>query len=230
MSISCYFLFFFISVPNFIVVTTGVGESGWLTNTETIDIGNNSEPPYYPDHPRRLYAATGGFLHQDFITCGGAVTNQCFNFDGPFTTMMMERKGAASVVLDNEKLWILGGENVSSIHSSTEYIFSDGRVEEGPSMPIPLTDHAMVKINKTTSFLVGGVDGMNTYFNYKSWFYDGNWIEGPDVQSYRDQASVGIVRDSVTDQVYIVLAGGFKKSDVNILSVTGSAWETGNLL
>ena len=53
------------------VVTSGYSAFGHLSNTETIDIGNNLEPPYYPDHPRRINAATGGFLHQDFVTCGG---------------------------------------------------------------------------------------------------------------------------------------------------------------
>ena len=117
--------------------------NGLLSQTETLSIGNNFDPPsYYPDHPRKIYAATGGFLHQDFITCGGWIfdegpTNKCFKLgsEAPFATMMKKRDGAASIVLESGKLWILGGydENYSRL-SSTEFIFSDGRNEEGPPM------------------------------------------------------------------------------------------------
>ena len=67
----------------------------------------------------------------------------------------------------------------------------------------------------------------------KTWYYDEKWHIGPDLQKGRTDHSVGIVRDSVTDQVYLVVAGGWDGSilnDVEILSVTGTAWEPGNLL
>ena len=54
-----------------------------------------------------------------------------------------------------------------------------------------------------------------------------------DLQKARNGHSVGIIRDQVTNQIYIVVAGGYDGSylnDVEILSVTGNAWEPGNLL
>ena len=232
-----FFVFFFISAPNFLVVTSGYGDSGYLSNTETIDIENNSDSPYYPNHPRKIWGATGGFLHQDFVTCGGndweeGSTNKCYMLgsEKPFATMMTEREYAASIVLDPGKLWILGGYANNYRLSSTEYIFSDGRNEEGPPMPIALYGHAMVKINETTSFLVGGYSGGNSK---RTWYYNGNWIEGPNLHKGRYGHSVGIVRDPVTDQVYVVVAGGnsfIPINDVEILSVTGTAWESGKLL
>ena len=224
------------------VVTSGYGDFGELSNTETIDIGKNTEPPKYPDHPRKIDAPTGGFLHQDFVTCGGkdlneGITNKCYMLgsEEPFATMMKERLLAASIVLEPGKLWILGGYDggpyESSFLSSTEYIFADGRNEEGPPMPIGLSNHAMVKINDTTSFLVGGWTGSAR--SQKSWYYDGKWLDGPDLEKARNWHSVGIIRDSDTDQVYVVVTGGRDGSnlnDVEISSVTGTAWEPGNLL
>ena len=219
------------------VVTSGYGDSGYLSQTETLAIGDNSDPPIYPDHPRRIDGATGGFLHHDFITCGGYVsdegyTDKCFKLgsEEPFATMMTKRGYAASIILEPEKLWILGGIDGSSRLSSTEYIYADGRNEEGPPMPIALAYHAIVKINDTTSLLVGGYTGSAR--SQKSWYYNGNWMVGPNLQKARSSHSVGIIRDQVTDQVYIVVAGGYPgpTSDVEILSVTGNAWETGNLL
>ena len=239
-------MFFCISVPNNLIITTGYYHppypeySGHLSQTETLSIKNNGDPPNYPDHPRKIYGATGGFLHKNFITCGGddsveGVTNYCYKLgsEGTFATMMSERYAAASVVLEPEKIWVLGGSNSNSSKlSTTEYIFSDGRNEEGPPMPIALATHAMVKINQSTSILVGGNVGWFVK-SKRTWFYDGNWIEGPDLQKARFQHSVGTLRDPVTDQVYVVVAGGYDGSylnDVEILRVAGTAWETGKLL
>ena len=222
------------------VVTSGFSDSGYLSQTETLPIGDNSDPPYYPDHPRRIDAATGGFLNKNFVTCGGYdyyeyTTKKCFKLgsEGPFATMMTKRKYAASIVIEPGKLWILGGVHLSTL-SSTEFIFSDGRNEDGPPMPIALERHAMVKINDTTSILVGGY-GSGDY-SKRTWYYDGNWHIGPNLGKARRSHSLGIVRDPVTNQDYLVVAGGYDGSflndlnDVEILSVTGTAWETGNLL
>ena len=104
-------------------------------------------------------------------------------------------------------------------------------------MPIGLCNHAMVKINATTSFLVGGWDG----FDYikKSWFYDGKWIDGPDLETGRYLHSVGILRDTATLRVYLVVVGGgygytydaYHLNDVEILDVKQNKWwEIGKLL
>ena len=145
--------------------------------------------------------------------------------------MMKSRGYAASIVLEPGKLWILGGfDDNANILSSTEFIYADGRNEEGPPMPIALSIHAMVKINQSTSFLVGGRTGSGGY-SKRTWYYNGKWIDGPDLLKARAGHSVGIIRDSVTDQVYIVAAGGIPyTNDVEILDLQENKWEPGNLL
>ena len=209
-----------------------------LSKTETLNIVNNAQPQsQYPDLPRKIHGATGGFLNNDFITCGGedsfVETDKCYMLgsEGPFATMMRKRYLAASIVLEDEKLWVLGGSDGNSGLSSTEYIFSDGRNVEGPPMPMALARHAIVKIDETTSFLVGGRIG--SYWIEKSWYYNGNWIDGPDLQKGRWDHSVGIVRDPATDQVYLVVTGGYTGyliNDVEILDVQENKWEPGKLL
>ena len=220
-------------------MTSGFSDH-YISETETLSIGNNAQPQsQYPDHPRKITGATGGFLNNYFITCGGDdwyefYTDKCYKLgsDEPFATMMMKRGGAASIVLEAEKLWILGGYNgINDRLSSTEYIFSDGRTEEGPPMPIALSYHAMVKINETTSFLVGGFN----FFNSKrSWFYNENWIDGPDLEIARFGLSLGIIRDSVTLREYVVAAGGVHDdsylNDVEVLDIQENKWEQCKLL
>ena len=220
------------------VITSGKNSQS-LSNTETLAFDSNTEPPIYPDHPRKIVGSTGGFLHQDFITCGGldsveGTTNKCYMLgsEGSFATMMTERRWAASIILEPGKLWILGGKKgQNTVLSTTEYIFSDGRNEEGPQMPIAVSHHAVVKINDTTSFLVGGytLPGKSK----RTWYYDGNWVDGPNLQRARDVHSVGIIRDSVTDQVYLVVAGGItweSINDVDIIDLQENKWEQGKLL
>ena len=125
-------------------MTSGYGDSGYLRNTEILTIGNkDGQTPQYGDHPRKISGATGGFVGTILLTCGGydfveGYTEKCYKIgsEGSFVSMMEKRKYAASIVLEDEKLWILGGWDGSSSLSSTEYIFSDGRNEEGPPMPI----------------------------------------------------------------------------------------------
>ena len=146
--------------------------------------------------------------------------------------MMTKRVYAASIVLEPGKLWILGGSAFpSDFLSSTEYIFSDGRNEEGPPMPIALNSHAIVKINGTTSLLAGGYTGSASK---RTWYYDGNWIDGPDLEKGRSSHSVGIIRDSVTLHEYVIATGGYSLNDVlndvEILDLQENKWEPGKLL
>ena len=223
-------------------MTSGYVNSGPISNTEILKIGNNAEPPQYPDHPRRIFGATGGFLNNDFLTCGGMdsvaeITDKCYMLgsEGPFATMRTKRWMAASIVLEDEKLWILGGISSSNSRlSSTEYIFSDGRNEEGPPMPITLESHAMVKINETTSFLVSGGNNDSWTYSKRTWFYNGKWIDGPDLEKGSRGLSLGIIRDSVTLHEYVVAAGGYDgfilNNAVEIMDVQENKWEPGNPL
>ena len=68
-SISCKFSLFFILVPQVLVLVVSAGNTGYhkLSQTETF-IDNKSQPQsQYPDHPRKIKEATGGFLNNHFI-------------------------------------------------------------------------------------------------------------------------------------------------------------------
>ena len=70
-------------------------------------------------------------------------------------------------------------------------------------------------------------------YSKKTWYYDGKWLEGPDLEKARNSLSVGIIRDSVTDQVYLVVAGGItweSINDVDIIDLQENKWEQGKLL
>ena len=70
--------------------------------------------------------------------------------------MSVERGYAASIVLDDNILWVTGGYSGAFYLASTEYVTVTGTML-GPNLPQALVDHAMVAINKTCSMVIGGI-------------------------------------------------------------------------
>ena len=156
---------------NFLLVSGGSnGESGFLKNTEVLNFNSKDvQVPTYQNSSKGMEGAAGGFVANQFIICGGFVTEeadedvikQCYkigiNNTSLHGTMKEKRLYAASIAL-TDRLWILGGgdDYSGNILRSTEYISHDGRQEDGPDLPIALEDHAAIEINETHFMLLGG--------------------------------------------------------------------------
>ena len=72
------------------------------------------------------------------------------------------RSRHASVVMDN-KLWITGGNGDGDAYESTEFVLSNGKVEQGPDLPYKMFAHCMVKLMDGKVMLIGG------YTKEKGW-------------------------------------------------------------
>ena len=103
------------------------------------------------------------------LICGGlrffqdgtqVTSNECYILDKYssrlFATMSKKRGYAASLITNENNLWVTGGAEGSQILSSTEYILKNGESIEGPKLPIGLAAHTVVGINSTFSMFVGG--------------------------------------------------------------------------
>ena len=196
---------------------------------------------WHPDFEIRVVGATGGLVGDTVIICGGvwigSGSDQSNQFDGCYsltsekativTQMSVERDYAASIVLDDNILWVTGGSSSASgvvvQLSSTEYVTLAGTML-GPNLPQALTNHAMVAINKTCSMVIGGIStdySASTSFNEeqadvnkeqdRTFFYDhneGEWITGPSLMQARMNHAAGIVTDEVTDESLVAVTGG----------------------
>ena len=118
--------------------------------------------------------------------------------------MSVGRDNAASIVLNDNILWVTGGYNGVKL-ASTEYVKMTGTML-GPDLPMALEYHAMVAINSTCSMVIGGnADSALTFF------YDHNedeWINGPSLIEARGNHASGIVTDEVTDENFVAVTGG----------------------
>ena len=246
------------TVPYYLVVTTGFIDATVTWDTEVINIFSiEAQVPTYQNHLKRIYGATGGWVGNLFIVCGGDVfstkssTKDCYQIGKEFTSfhgfMKKKRLNAASIVLD-ESLWILGGSGDSNSMTTTEYISAhNGSSRDGPYMPygvngrpIGLWGHAAIKINSTTSMLIGGTEKVGTSYSYiaKCWFYShltGQWINGPDLLQARTGHTAGLLTDSVSQESFVVVSGGRETNNMGFDSVEilnlkeGTKWISGKL-
>ena len=82
--------------------------------------------------------------------------------------MGVARSYAASIILNETTLWIVGGEQGGGWiqHNSTEFITIDSKQQMtqayGPELPFGISKHCMVKFNSTSIYLIGGSMGVGT--------------------------------------------------------------------
>ena len=98
------------------IVSTGDFE-GLLKSTEVVNLGNGvTQLPSFQDHLKPLFGATGGWVGNGLIVCGGYTSSgskECHKIGKEATVkigdMMKFRTYAASIAVGDESIWILGG-------------------------------------------------------------------------------------------------------------------------
>ena len=119
------------------------------------------------------------------LICGGVnfyqiptfTSNECFILDNYssklFATMSEKRAFAASLITNDNNLWITGGLNYDTLEhiSSTEYILKNGESVKGPQLPLAVSDHTAIGINSTFSMVIGGTLDIRNGIDF-TFFYD----------------------------------------------------------
>ena len=110
------------SVTKFLITTGNHKENYYGQNYKSriIDLAINVTSGCFdwPTFPDYVYGATGGLVSNTPIICGGRVfddvSDECHILDGRkltlTTTMTLKRYAAASIVLNENTLWITGGK------------------------------------------------------------------------------------------------------------------------
>ena len=241
------FLSYCLTVTKFLI-TTG-GNDARIRNSELLHLSLKSDEQCFDwvDFPHDLTGATGGFIENTALVCGGynddlVMLDDCYSLNSESTTMSVKmsvkRCDAASIVLNETVLWVSGGDGSSIYYpegTSTEYVKLEG-TRPGPPLPIPLAGHAKIGINHTHSIIIGGrTDGFSGIEN--TFFFDhiyNSWSEGPMMLYQRHHHAAGMVIDDVTEERIIVVTGGiylnqgFQSSTSEIL--LENRWILGKIL
>ena len=154
----------------------GYGTYGYKSEIIDLSISGNYHCPYWIN-PIDTYGSTGGLLGTTPIICGG-LAFECHTItkreSKPIatTTTTFKRIFAASVMINDEVLWVSGGEDytwlVWDLLSSSEFIQLDG-ITPGPDLTMGLKNHAMININDSRTMVIGGYSkvGVHTFSSYK---------------------------------------------------------------
>ena len=199
---------------------TGYNFDGFQRTSEMIDLAikSDSSCKNWAEFPKDVEAATGGVIKETVVICGGVVDpgesfNECYSMNGKVATlithMTAKRAYAASLVINGASLWITGGWSTDTGRlASSEYITLEGSIP-GPDMPIYISSHALVAINKTCSLLIGGRTNGLEFASVYYFEHEGeNWSQGPDLMQLRCSHAAGLVTDETTYDEFVIVTGG----------------------
>ena len=176
----------------------------------------------WPNFQIGVSGVTGGLIGDTVVICGGYNISECYSLTSKKATlvthMSVGRLYTASIVLNDNTLWVTGGRSPGGYNTgdlaSTEYVTLTGTII-GPDLPMALAHHAMVAINSTCSMVIGGY-GEEVEHSASTFYYDrieSEWITGPILIQGRNRHAAGIVTDEVTDEDIIVVTGGSYSPD-----------------
>ena len=171
----------------------------------------------WPKFPKAVSAATGGLIENTVMICGGnEASDECYSLSSGkralVTHLSVGRIEAASIVINDNTLWVTGGVGGSAYLSSTEYVTITGTIL-GPDMPMACSLHTMVAINSTCSMVIGGygASALSFFFDHN----EGEWTTGPSLIQARFRHAAGIVTDEVTDEQFVAVTGGVYDGDLD---------------
>ena len=194
------------------MISSGGGNNGPLDNTEIIDLRSGKTFHMAP-LAKRTSGATGGLLDGLPVIVGGddrqihSIAKDQSKFLGQLT---VKREDAASVVLSNNKLWVTGGLDQSDNElKTTEFVTKEGKTSKGPDLPLALSRHAIVALNRGVFILIGGYSD-DVFYSSATYFYEEKkgWRPGPNLKNGRNSHTAGVLTDRVSTKQYIVAVGG----------------------
>ena len=171
----------------------------------------------------------GGILQNQLIICGGRqvvrapiTPNTPIKFKNDIVVLgqqnklannkLLESRGySKSVVLNDEKIWTIGGHNSTRHTRTTEFVFLDQSPVKGPDLPFRLISHVVIKVDEKCIFILGGYQNVKP--SNETWIVDptNNFDikKGPSMKAKRVYCSGSTM--NLGGKQYILVAGGHGK-------------------
>ena len=132
--------------------------------TEVIDLNDEEGKRCadLPDFPNGIDRASGGTINGKILICGGWNGRQeyCYTFDETqwirSTKLKLQTYNQAEVVLNDNCLWLTGGNSGGTGGDRTEYVFSNGTTIMGPKLPKVMNGHCAVSMENGNSIFMHG--------------------------------------------------------------------------
>ena len=187
-------------------------------------------------YPMEIDGAIGGVLNGSPLICGGKKSyetqSSCYMHEKysntwKFHANMSSKRKHHSSTLIHDYLWITGGYDGSKSLDSTEFIFSNGSVNNGPNMPAARHGHCLVTLDNGKVMILGGYPSLN----YKNLMIfdpeDNTFNTGPSLLFNRVYFGCALFKSPLHNNRPVVLAaGGSEQKTAEILDYTNATtWE-----
>ena len=250
-----------------LVIGGWVGGGHYTSDVEKVDPNKKSskceKPMRYPTAIN--WNTAQAFPDQLVLSCGGSNGHQdpksCYEYNPIYsnwsyaTDMIYDRRWTSSVLLNDDELWLVGG-NVPSCQTTEIYDRKTKSFRRGPDTPVQIYRHCITKLNATHVFIGGGrsID--------QSWYYDTSFLVDireepfvfnmlPKMDKSRWGAGCGVIRfdskngnmnqgytTSSSKQLIIMAGGGDHDKDVagnarrdsEIFNIEENSWSTGPMI
>ena len=168
-----------------ILVATGYASRSSVSDAYVVKTDNPADQPCnLPPYPFKMSRGTGAVINEKMIICGGLLTPRfdpalglyvqeetpsCYFFDPKlYSWQLLANMSSArywhSSAPFNGGLWVTGGRapppaNVGGRFitlDTTEIVYPNGSVIEGPKLPFQLKNHCMVTLTDGRIMFIGG--------------------------------------------------------------------------
>ena len=229
-----------------IMVVGGVdGQRNRLSDVELIDPTNpDSNCEKQKSFPYNIIEMISETYNGNALVCGGLSDNngphsECYQYfqnswyEGP-DHLSFFRYRASSVLLDDGRIWVLGGDGEFGESTTSEVLNSKGEFELGPVLPEPMQSHCTAKINSTHVFIAGnGFDPQTQAYIVDTTKEPFHFFKLPPMYYKRFGAACSVIIDPVHPNDYhhtkLLVAGGNPPtySSTEIYSFPDNQWIEG---
>ena len=223
--------------------------TGWYTNgaAQVIDVTSTNSCQSFPTYPLAVGNAAGGNIGGFPIICGGGISgtykSKCYIYkqksnSWKFLVKMTSKRGFHRAARLNGALWVTGGmrlHNQYTTLATTELIYPNGTVVNGPNLPTVRKSHCMVNLHDGRVMILSGNYPISTVKNVI--IYDPTsktFSDAPSLLFERQNAGCALFYSPLHDNRPVVLAVGGSDQDAattEILDYTHTnSWEQSEYL
>ena len=221
----------------YIIMSVG-GNSDLKSDVEFLDVSSEggicTKPADLPGEKDIALGAVGAFIDGMPLVCGGIEGGkEChgYNFESQSWfknnfLMLEERASAAGLTMKNGSLIIIGGRTRNGEALANSEVLINQIFHNGPLWPQHFWGHCSLTINDTHGFVAGGRNAQNFIKQSFTFEYEnGIWTWIADINFERAGHVCG--RLEPMGEKLIVVAGGRKLLEVEILSLSTGKWTNG---
>ena len=206
-----------------VMLIGGYGRTGMMSDVEVIDpFISESDCIKPPDFPEPRYGLIAELFDGSPIICSGYSNggdrNDCYRYDQERwvsfpTALTFARRYATSIIINNDTMWLSGGDRKTS-QSSSETLHRGGTFHLTTPLSEPMEHHCSSRINDTHFFIAGNFYGTQTQAyivevdeksvdTYK-------YTKLPNMKQERYGGACMTMTNSANGEVKLLVAGGYR--------------------